>query len=311
MDVNLGYSVVSLSLLGDNIMPYRKSEGDYFQQASSLIENLKDLQELLAWNESNGIKFYRLSNNLAIPGVENLPRQEEIQFEFMRVGDYAREHNHRLSFHCSHYAVLCSPKEYVQKKTLDEIESQSRVFDLMGYEPSHWNKINIHVGGAYGNKSSALEHWVRSWEKLSDSAKQRLVVENDDKPSLFGVQDLYDGIHRKIKVPITFDVFHHNFCNVGESHEEAAKLAASTWETAVPCFHFASSRTLNESASLKTAHADWVYEDIEDWGTGAWIMVESRARDLAVINYTRNGKGAGDKSMIETLIEYDKRVPVS
>jgi hypothetical protein len=28
-----------------------------------------------------------------------------------------------------------------------ELESHSRVFDLMGFAPSVWNKINIHVGG--------------------------------------------------------------------------------------------------------------------------------------------------------------------
>jgi hypothetical protein len=26
--------------------------------------------------------------------------------------------------------------------------SRVQIFDMMGYEPSHWNKINIHVGGA-------------------------------------------------------------------------------------------------------------------------------------------------------------------
>lgn len=25
-----------------------------------------------------------------------------------------------------------------------------QIFDLMGYEPSHVNKINIHIGGQYG-----------------------------------------------------------------------------------------------------------------------------------------------------------------
>ncbi len=42
--------------------------------------------------------------------------------------------------------------------------SALQVFDMMGYEPNMWNKINIHIGGTYGNtpedKQATLERFV-------------------------------------------------------------------------------------------------------------------------------------------------------
>ena len=41
-----------------------------------------------------------------------------------------------------------------------EVSLLLQVFDLMGYPPSHWNKINIHVGGAYGDKQAAMQRFA-------------------------------------------------------------------------------------------------------------------------------------------------------
>ena len=39
-----------------------------------------------------------------------------------------------------------------------------QVFDMMGFEPSMWNKINIHIGGTYGNtledKRATMERFI-------------------------------------------------------------------------------------------------------------------------------------------------------
>ena len=39
-----------------------------------------------------------------------------------------------------------------------------QVFDLMGYlPPSHENKINIHIGGVYGDKPSTLARFASNF----------------------------------------------------------------------------------------------------------------------------------------------------
>lgn len=49
-----------------------------------------------------------------------------------------------------------------------------QVFDLMGYPPSHTNKINIHVGAVHGSKPRSLARFAAAVERLSDGARARL-----------------------------------------------------------------------------------------------------------------------------------------
>jgi UV DNA damage endonuclease len=291
--MKLGYPVISHVLTNKGVTPYREPSGSIDEITDTHLQNLYDLRSTLEWNEENGIKFYRMSNHLIYP-IAKIKRSDEALEILTDIGNFAREKGHRLSFHCSHYAVLCSPKDFVRKKAREEIEKQSMLFDQLGYEPSHWNKINIHVGGSYGDKEATINKWIEEWEKLSDNAKARLVIENDDKASLYSVKYLHENLHSRIGIPITFDYFHHDFCHDGLTKEEAAILASSTWKDSPPCFHFASSRSLNENNGTSTAHADWIYEEIESWVEDPWIMVESKARDLAVLNYLKNGPGKSD-----------------
>lgn len=87
-----------------------------------------------------------------------------------------------------------------------------QILDLMGYEPSHWNKVNIHIGGVYGDKESTLERFAVGFQQLSDNVKKRLTLENDDWASAFSVKDLLP-LSRKCNIPIVFDFHHHKFCS--------------------------------------------------------------------------------------------------
>ncbi len=60
---------------------------------------------------------------------------------------------------------------------------------------------------------------------------------------------------------------------------------------------------MNTRRSIAVKHADWIYEDLTDWGTGAWIMVESRAKDLAIMHYKNFGKGAPSMNSINESLK--------
>lgn len=50
-------------------------------------------------------------------------------------------------------------------EVLTSITTQDvQVFDMLGFEPSMWNKINIHIGGTYGNtpedKQATMERFI-------------------------------------------------------------------------------------------------------------------------------------------------------
>jgi len=160
-----------------------------------------------------------------------------------------------------------------------------KIFDLLGLEKSHYNKINIHCNGVYGDKKSAMDRFCENFERLSDSVKSRLTVENDDKASMYSVKDLM-YIHERIGIPIVFDYHHHKFNTGGLSEEEALKLAISTWPKNIkPIVHYSESKALHEeNDKLKPqAHSDYINHLPNLYGTGVDVMVEAKAKELAIL----------------------------
>lgn len=297
----LGYACINLSL-GKNVTSNRSMTKKTFLQkgktyASELaLLNTTDLVKIMEWNRDNGIGFYRVSSDV-IPwmsefSLDSLPDWRAIGDNFMRFGSIARDNGIRVEFHPGHFTILCSQKPDVVSNAIDDIEKHSQMLDAMGYEPGFDNDINIHVGAAYGDKPAAAKRWCENWQLLSEGARKRLVVENDDKETMYSVRDLHEMIYSVTGVPITFDHFHHIHCTGGMDARGAAELAASTWPTEFePVQHYSSSRRQHEDPKAKPqAHADWVYESIDPYVSNAWVMVESKMKDLSIIKYKESNE---------------------
>lgn len=298
----VGYACINTVLSKHGIMTNRDAIQRTFK-AKGLVHisklalaNVIDLEKIVHWNEQNGFKFYRISSGL-FPWMtdydfEDLPDWEEIKVVLQRIGKAATRAGRtgqRLEFHPSHFTVLASPNPSTVEKSIKDLEQHSRIFDEMGLAPSHWNCLNIHVGGAYGDKESATSRWCENFHRLSENCRKRVVVENDDKANMYSVFDLYNYIYRFTKVPITFDIFHHTFCTGGMSAYDAANLAASTWEDAPMVIHWSSSMKMYEIPTAKSvAHADYIYDKFEDWNTGGWFMCESKAKEQSILEYWKN-----------------------
>jgi UV DNA damage endonuclease len=261
---------------------------------SELVQkNLNDLFVILTWNNLNGIQVYRMSSDLfpwmSEYQLEDLPEFDKIQSFAQRIGRAAKTFGARLSFHPGQFDVLASPNPDVVTKTIYDLDQHARIMDLMGLPQDHNSAINIHIGGSYGHKESAMTRFCENFEKLAPSTRARLVVENDDKPTQFGVLDLFNGIYKVVGCPITFDHFHHRFCTNSISAEQAALLAASTWGDIIPLQHFSSSKALYEDSSvINRSHADYVYDVIPEYGFEADIEIEAKAKDLALLRYVAN-----------------------
>ena len=90
----------------------------------------------------------------------------------------------------------------------------------------HTHKIQIHVGGVYGDKAIASARFVETYARLPDPVRQRLVIENDERQ--YSLADAM-RIHAATGIPVLFDVLHHRLFNEGESLAEALDLAMPTW----------------------------------------------------------------------------------
>jgi len=256
------------------------------------LQNCRDLVTIVKWNEEMGIKLFRMSSDLfpwmTLYDFTDLPDYDKIANLLKGVGVLAKKYNHRLTFHPSHFNALGSPNPKVVEKTIKELNKHSDIMDLMGLSVTHYNKINIHVGGAYGDKQSALDRWCNNFDKLSDNTKLRLTIENDDKANMYSVVELVEGISKRTGVPVVFDYYHHKFCTGGLTEQEALELAASTWpEGIIPCTHYSESRRkehLDESIKAQ-AHSDLINGPIETYGNNIDVVVEAKHKELAVLNY--------------------------
>ena len=295
----LGYACINMELREQDIFTNRTLrratlEVKGMPYLSELIEaNLNDLLTILHHNEKEGIRFFRISSEIfpfwSHPELgyelEDLPNSEVILSLIKQVGDYATEHNHRITTHPGPYNVLASPNPSVVSKAILELECHSKMFDYMGFTPSAYNKINIHVGGAYGEPDAALARFCIAFTQLSSALKARLTVENDDRANLYSTLDLYNGVHRVIGIPIVFDYHHHNFNTGGQTEQEALELAISTWPSNItPVVHYSESKTIHAGGSKPTpAHSDLVYGPMPLYGNSIDVMIEAKHKEKALV----------------------------
>ena len=293
--MNLGYACINTALSANKIFTNRTMRRKTFDAngedyvSDLALANVKDLKTIIQWNNKMGIKLFRLSSQIFpwsdeydVKGLKDYDEIAELMFE---IGKIAKDAGQRLTMHPGPYNCLASPTKKVVEKTIRELNFHSEQFNMMGYDPSPYNKINIHVGGAYGDKKGTLNVFCHNFKLLNEDTKKRLVIENDDSPNEYSVNDLYWGIYKQIGIPITFDYFHHKF-NTGDlTEEEALRMASTTWPKGIAqCCHYSESRRkekLDESIRPQ-AHSDLIYKKINTYGLNPDIVIEAKLKEQSI-----------------------------
>jgi UV DNA damage endonuclease len=156
-----------------------------------------------------------------------------------------------------------------------------------------------------------------NYYRLSDRCRSRLVLENDDKASMFSVRQLFELFHVPAGIPITFDYHHHTFHPDELSQYEALDMASSTWPDGIrQCCHYSEGRIVEQRFMLEQimernniqydnldqwptlsaiqreiaktrpqAHSDYIQDEINTYGKTLDIVVEAKAKELAVLRY--------------------------
>ncbi len=297
----LGYACINMGMSEQpkkkRITTNRSMIKRTFQQrglpyASELaLQNCKDLIKILKWNHQNDIHFFRMSSEIFPWASEyqlsDLPDYKEICKALEEAGSFARSVGQRLTCHPGPFNKLTSPKEHVIKNTIRDLEIHGELMDLLGMPRTPWAKLNIHVGATYGDKPFAISNFCRNFEKLPESVKTRLTVENDDKESLYSTAELVDEIHSRIGIPVVHDFHHHLFTNRGMSQKEALGLACKTWGDVTPVVHYSESRAQehNNPKIKPQAHSDMIFNYIDTFGYDVHIMIEAKHKELALLEY--------------------------
>tara|TARA_R100000008_G_C3572251_1_gene162935 strand:- start:255 stop:1178 length:924 start_codon:yes stop_codon:yes gene_type:complete len=298
---NIGYACLNTELSDvpknervttNRTMIRRTFDAKGLPYASELaLQNCRDLLKVLEWNERNGFRFFRLTSNLFPWASEyklsDLPDYDDICSALQEAGDFIEAHGHRITSHPGPFNKLTSPREEVIINTIKDLDHHGEVFDMLGLSRTPYNKLNIHVGAHYNDKPMALANFRKNFHRLSEGAKSRLTVENDDKASLYSTKELHDEVFLKIGIPVVHDLHHHTFCTGGLDQEEALLTAAMTWGDITPVVHYSESRPLeqNDPTIKPQAHSDYIYNKIETYGLPVDVMVEAKMKEKAVQRY--------------------------
>ena len=255
-----------------------------------ILANLEDLYKMLEWNEANGIRVFRLSSELFQHKTN--PKVPDYTYDFAKehlkkIGDYAIEKGHRLTFHPGQFNVLASISEKAYLQTLKDLEYHADVLDMMGLGKD--SVMVIHGGGVYGEKEKTMKRWIENYHKLPDKIKNRLVLENCEKS--YSIEDCLK-IHESTGIPLVFDT-HHFDCYILLHPDEEFSPASEyipqildTWSQKgiKPKFH------VSEQGSGKIGHhsdyidilPQYLLDIPERYGIEIDIMIEAKMKELSI-----------------------------
>lgn len=155
--------------------------------------------------------------------------------EFAKVGDIARQHNVRLSFHPGQFTVLASHRSDVVDNSIAEFEYHTDMANMMGYGRTFQDfKINVHISGKLGPAGI-----ISVLPRLSSAARNCITIENEE--NTYGLDHC---LQLADHVPIVLDLHHHwvhdgFYLPLGDSRINAI---LNSWRGVRPVLHYSQSR---------------------------------------------------------------------
>ena len=247
--MRLGYPCINREIGCTANSTFRLASYSEERLIQAVQNNLDCLGTILNYNVQQGLMFFRISSDL-VPFASHPVCTFDWVGHFggllRKVGDFIREYNIRISMHPDQFVLINALKDDVVERSVRELEYHCTVLDNMGLDSTA--KIQIHLGGVYGDKGSAMDRFIERYTSLSKALKSRLVIENDDRS--YSLKDCM-WVYEKIGIPLIFDAFHHHCLNNGETLRQGLELSASTWRESdgIPMVDYSSQQRGQRSGS--------------------------------------------------------------
>jgi UV DNA damage endonuclease len=257
--------------------------------AEICLHNAHALHKALRYCRDNGIKDFRINSQI-LPlkthpdigySIEELPLYDQIIDIFKDCGMFCRKHDIRTTFHPDQFILLSSPSIEVIQRSIADLIYQAEVAQWVNADV-----INIHGGGAYGNKSASLNRFRKHVEQLPETVRSRLTLENDDR--IYTPEDLLP-VCRDMGIPLVYDVHHHRCLSDGSRVETITEKVMGTWNRE-PLFHLSSPKDGWKSGNPRN-HNDYI--DVSDFPS-CWmnlditVEIEAKAKELAVLKLKKD-----------------------
>jgi UV DNA damage endonuclease len=226
--MRIGYPCINTSIGCKSSRTFRLKSYSEKRLMETIENNLVCLGRILRFNLRHNILFFRIASDLvpfASHPICKFDWQGSFGKRFKGIGDFIKSCGMRVSMHPDQFTLINSQDNRVFENSVRELVYHAQVLDLMELDTSA--KIQIHVGGVYGDKKASMRRFVERFEMLDETIKRRLVIENDDRR--YNLKDCLK-ISVELGIPVLFDAFHHEVNNSGETTKEAFELFTPTWK---------------------------------------------------------------------------------
>ncbi|MFD2613884.1 UV DNA damage repair endonuclease UvsE [Paenibacillus gansuensis] len=315
MIIRLGYVSIALSIFNNtpsSTFTYKlfsqRPREEALQHAIEVGRgNLEATKRILYFNAAHGIRVFRLSSSL-IPLATHPDVMLDVgslyKKELRELGDFARREGIRLTMHPNQFTLL-NGSDKVVSAAIEDLQYHAAILDGMGMDES--GVINIHVGGVYGDKASAIQKLYDHYPSVPDLIKRRLTFENDDKTyTLEETAAVCEHLCR----PLVLDL-HHDWCTPSSvTAIDMLPRIRSTWGDIPMKIHVSSPKSEKEFR----AHADFVDpQPVADFLRACKeadmdsldVIVEAKMKDHAVLKLAEElGKIRGVKRIDGAVLKW-------
>ena len=292
--MKIGYPCINWTIGCKGDKTFRLKSYSEPRLIDTVSNNLGCLSDMLTFNINHNILFFRITSDL-VPFASHPVCQfdwlEHFKDQLTAMGAFIRSNDIRISMHPGQYTVLNSPDPGILERTIKELRYHADVLDALDLDVSA--KVQIHVGGVYGDKNESLGRFIQRYHDLDEVFKRRLVIENDDRN--YTVHDCM-RIYAETGVPILFDVFHHELNHSGSSGAKTLAAITKTWQEhdGIPMvdysYHRIGGRKVSHTESIDSSHFERflattrpydfdIMLEIKDKETSAMKAVEIARKD--------------------------------
>jgi UV DNA damage endonuclease len=275
------------------------------------LANARDIIKMVRWNDKYGIKFMRLSSEM-FPFASH----EEYGYKLEpfaadtlgEVGKVIGELGHRVTTHPGQFTQLGSPRKQVIENAIRDLDYHDELLSLLKLPPQQNRDavMILHLGGAYGDKPAAIARFKENYARLSQSVKNRLVLENDDV--VWSVHELLP-LCQELNIPFVLDYHHHNIIFDASQIREGTKdiidlypAIIETWtrKGITPKMHYSEPRPEAITRTKRRKHSPRVMTlppcpDTMD------LMIEAKDKEQAVFELMRTFKLPGFSTFNDIL----------
>ena len=171
-------------------------------------QNIHALMHMLDYCRTAGISLLRISSDIIPLGSHpaiSFDWKNLLHEELEAVREKLSLSGIRVSMHPGQYTILNSPREDVVERSVADLDFHAAFLTAVGAGPEA--RIILHLGGAYGDRESALERLTENLRLLAPFIRDRLALENDER--IYTIEEVL-RVCDEFALPAIFDVFHHS-----------------------------------------------------------------------------------------------------